>query len=431
MAKRDFLQAKGFYLVTFLLILFSMQPLNLFGQEEKPEKASNIIEIKDNLISLDVKDTDLSEVLKEIEKRTGIKITIGKELIGKKITKSFKNLDVERALRIILGEDYVFVFLKDPTTKDKFVLKEVKAGAAIGSELSKGKMITIEIAYGKGKEEVGAFNAGEGAMGGPSAFAFDDKGNIYIADALNNRIQIFSRHGEYISSIPLKKDTGICDMYVDKHGFVYIYDCGGGVVKKIYQYKKDGSISASIDFDSSGWNVYIAPMDIINNNIYIDTCDHSNGCGYFLVGKIINGQLIAATDEELKKPVEKGYGLISGQKYKFTKFIKGEMAEFEIIGGDGTSRIVSFPLKDVFSLEFFGEDEKGNFYLKTNREKDDKLIVEIHKFTASGDYLSTIQMPESKIYFWSVKNYDLSENGTIYRFLPEEDKLRLQIFPTE
>lgn len=70
------------YLVVFLL-LFILQPFNLFGQEAKSETTSKV-EIKDNLVSAELKDADLSEVLKEIEKRSGVKIKIVKELEGKR-----------------------------------------------------------------------------------------------------------------------------------------------------------------------------------------------------------------------------------------------------------------------------------------------------------------------------------------------------------
>ncbi|MDA8242433.1 MAG: hypothetical protein M0Z67_18940 [Nitrospiraceae bacterium] len=81
MRNKGFLKTKGFYVVIFLLILFILYPLDLFGQEENPEKALKV-EIKDNLVSVNVEDADLSEVLNEIGKRIGVKVTVGRELVG-------------------------------------------------------------------------------------------------------------------------------------------------------------------------------------------------------------------------------------------------------------------------------------------------------------------------------------------------------------
>lgn len=69
-------------------------------------------------------------------------------------------------------------------------------------------------------------------------------------------------------------------------------------------------------------------------------------------------------------------------------------------------------------------------FIKTDRDDENKrLVSEMHKLTAEGDYLDTNQMPDSDISYWSVKNYSISEDGTMYLFSPEKDKLRLNIFP--
>ncbi|MDH5768013.1 MAG: hypothetical protein OEZ31_03535, partial [Nitrospirota bacterium] len=260
MVKRNFLTPYGVYLITVVLVLFIMYPLQLFGQGGNPEHI-NKIEIKDNLISVDLQDADLPDVLKEIEKGTGIKITIAKELVGQKITAQFENLDVESALKnILIGQYYVLIFSQDPMAKDEQTLKEVKAGGpAIGSKTLKGGISTIDIPYGSGKGEVGAFSGPEGSSRGPLSFNVDDEGNIYICDTVNERIQIFSTNGIYQSTIPLKKGTIATDIAVDKKGFVYILDY---TVSKLYQYDKTGEIIATIGVDVSRWGS-VAPMHII------------------------------------------------------------------------------------------------------------------------------------------------------------------------
>ncbi len=410
------------YLVVFLF-LFVLQPFNLFGNE-----ANFKIEIADGLISADIKDGDMAAVLKEIEKNTGVKIKIVKELEGKKVTLSFMNLDIENALRRILSDNYVFVFSKDPKSKKEYVLKEViTVSDAFGSKISKAKMITKEIAYGKGKGEIGAVDEGEGALIGPKSFAVDDEGNIYILDTVNNRIQIFSLSGDYLSNIPLKKGIFAEDIAVDKQGLIYIYD---GMIGELYQYDKNGNVINKILVDEKRWQGR-GEMHIRNNKIYVDASDQTNMLREFLVAEIIDSSLIVQRDEELKKPLDKGYGE-SGKRYKFKNFIKGENVEVEIMDRDSTSsKTVSFSLEGIDSIEFFGEDQNQNFYIKTNSEEDGKLIMEVHKFNANGDYINTIQMPKGDINFWSIKNYSIGKDGTIYQFLPEKDKLKLNIFNGE
>jgi len=431
---------KSYFVISFIafVLIFILHPLNLFGQETKQEMVSKV-DINNNLISAELKDADLPEVLKEIEKGTGVKISIVKEFEGKKVTASFKDLDAESALRKLLGNNYVFVFTKDTAKKDKYVLKEVMtANDAFGSKISKGKMITKEIAYGNGKEEVGAMRGGEGANMGPKSFAVDDKGNIYICDTVNGRVQVFSSDGSYLFTISLKghavyEDKGrrvysnlIEDIAVDKYGFVYIYDD----LRKLYQYDKNGNIVTSIDVDKGHHWKTSGNLHIVNDNIYIDTCA-SDMCGYFLEGKIIDGLFTPPTNAEQKQLIEKGaYGL-SGKRYLFGTTDSNE-GEIDIINTSGTTKKISFPLKkDALLTRFLGEDEKGNLFIESQRYEDGKHAVEVHKLNANGDYLGSTLTPESDVFFVPNKEYSVSKEGTVYQFQPEKDKLRINIFPIE
>ncbi len=430
MGNKEFLKTKSFYLVTFLLVLFILHPMNILGKEENPENTYTI-EIKDNLITVDVEDADLSEVLKEIEKGTGVKITIGKELIGKKITAQFEDLDIESALKEILNRSdshYVLTFLQDPENKEKFILKEVKAeGDIIGSRPLKVKMVTVDIPYGSGKGEVGAFDEGEGALMGPKSFAVDDKGNIYICDTVNSRVLIFSSGGKYLSTIPIITEGMAEDIVIDSSGFVYIYDNLG----KLLQYDKNGNFVNKINIDESRLGGG-GTMHIINNEIYIYACDYSTCRDFIIGGTLSNNVLVSPSTEELKNLKDKGKQGLSGKKY-MTGLKRFEKGELEIKDKDSTTlKSMSFPLKEILSIKFLGEDKRENLFIKTERDDENKkLVVEVHKFNTDGDYLNTIQMPESNICFWSLKNYEVNKEGTIYEFSPEKEKLRLNIFPGE
>lgn len=426
MEKRGLLKTKGFYVVTFLFILFILHPLNLLGQQaEKPVKPPKV-EVKDSLITVDVEDAEISDVLKAIEKGTGIKITIAKELIGEKVTASFQNLDVESALKDILrNQYYVLTFTQDPANKEKRIPKEVKAGGpAIGSKLLERTIITKEIPYGKGKEDVGSIDEGEGALTGPQSFAVSDKGEIYICDTVNKRVQIFLPNGGYLSTISLQKGTFAQDIAVDKSGFIYVYDR-----VKLYQYDRKGNIVTSVDVNESRWGGG-GIMHIINNEIHIYACD-SITCGDFIIGRIFfNNVLVGPSVEESKRFKEEGRQGLSGRKY-MTRLKRFEEGKMEIKEKDGTtSKTVVFPLREIVSTEFLGEDSKGNAYVKTERNDENKeLVVDVHEFDKNGNYLNTFRMPAGKFHFWSAKHVLVSKDGTIYYFRPEKDKLTINILP--
>jgi len=429
MGHKEFSQTKGFYLVALMLVVFILHPLNLFAEDKQLEKTFKV-EIKDKLSSVDVQDAELSEVLKKIENRTGTLISIGKELTGKKITAQFENLDIESALKEILRDNYyVLTFEQDPKNKEKRILKEVKAGGPIiGSKPLKGRLISLDIPYGNGKGEVGAIKGEEGSSVGPPSFAVDNAGNIYILDTVNNRVQICSTDGKYQSTVLLQKDTFASDIAVDKYGSIYIYDRS---VRKLYQYEKNGNIVTSIDIDESRWGGG-GTMHIIDNEIYIYACD-SNTCGDFIVGRtLFDNLLVGSSVEETKRFKEKGKGGLSGKKYMTG--LKGfEKGELEIKEKDSPiSKRMSFPLSRIFSIGYLGEDKKGNVYLETIQNDENKdIAVEVHKFDVDNDYHGTITMPKSHVFIAPIKDYFVSQEGVVYRFRPEENKLRLQIFFTE
>jgi hypothetical protein len=45
----------------------------------------------------------------------------------------------------------------------------------------------------------------EGASRGPKSFAVGDKGEIYVCDTVNGRVQVFSREGSFLLTISLRE----------------------------------------------------------------------------------------------------------------------------------------------------------------------------------------------------------------------------------
>ena len=120
-------------------------------------------------------------------------------------------------------------------------------------------MVSIEIPYGSGKGEIGVSFGGEGAIIGPRAFAVDDKGNIYVYDTLNNRVQIYSPNGQYQSTVPLKEEySGMFrDMVVDNSGFIYLFDG-----QMLYQYDPKGNVRSLTGVDRGGRGIGGGDMHI-------------------------------------------------------------------------------------------------------------------------------------------------------------------------
>lgn len=435
----EYRQAVVFFLICCAIILVAKSS---YAGEQDPFlnsphakfTGSAKVEVKDNLVTADIEDADISEVLNEIEKGTGTKITIGQTLMGKKVTTKFEDKDVEDALREILrGYYYVLLYKHDPNDKKKKELIEVEAkGDVIGSKPLKGKLITVDIPYGKGTGEVRAVKESEGGSIGPRSFAVDGEGKIYICDTWNGRVQVFSTSRGFLFSIPLKEDTFASDIVVDDRGFIYIYDGG---VQKLYQIDKNGKVVAFINVESP--RGVLLPLHYANNAIYFIDCD-ANHCEYFVIGRILFNNLLVgpSAEERLQRSPGQDQSTLrtSGRKYEGRRFVQGYNTQLDIIEKDGlTSKMLSLPAEEgILHGNLNIEDAKGNLYFARTYLKDNYQLWYIDKFDAAADYIGTAQIPSgSGFQFWAAKDFVLGKTGHLYRFTPGEKNLTLHIFLNE
>ena len=419
------------FVVVWLSAFFILLPFSLNAQEAPPQKPHKI-EVKDGRLNVHVEDEDLSDVLKEIEKVTGVKVTISKELKGKKVSAIFENKDVEGALREVLrGYYYISIYSHDPANKEKKTLTEVKAkGDVIGSKQLKGKLITVEIPYGKGTGAVRAARESEGGSISPRSFAVDGEGKIYICDTWNGRVQVLSSTGAFLFIIPLRDDIFAEDIVVDERGYLYIYD---GSVRKLYQVDKSGKVVTSVDVDNH--RGVMLPLHFINNVIYFDNCDAEH-CDHFVIGRVLfDSFLVGPSEEEGVKPYQEqknGALTYSGKRYAARRFINGYNMQIDIIDKDGlTSKMLSLPAEGLLMNHFLGEDIKGNMHFIRARAEYEYQLYDVDKFDAEANYIGSAKVPSDHLEFWTAREIELNKNGNIYCFIPGEKKLTLHIFLTE
>ena len=377
------------------------------------------IEYQQGRVTAEIENVTLETVLSEVAKQTAIKVNIlDKSLAGKEVTLSIQDAEPEQFFKVLLGENYVFSFEQTFAGK-RPMLREIWVVSK--SLRPSGRTInTKEISYGSGRENIGAIRAGEGANIGPASFTVDLKRNIYVCDTVNKRIQILSPEGKFLSAIQLKGQSPE-DIGIDKNGFLYVYDAEG----KLYQYDSTGNPVSELSIDETRWESR-GPMHIVDNKVYVV----GNGSGDVLIARIENGQLAPVSEQELQEPLQDGFLGQSGKRYITSLIDNGNGTAIEVIERDGTKSLRFIPVQEILSIQFLGEDSKGNSYMKTEANTDAGISVQISRFDANGSYLDTVPIPEHRYDFGAVKYVTIGEDGTLYQMMPAKDKLIIRSFLT-
>lgn len=215
------------------------------------------------------------------------------------------------------------------------------------------------------------------------------------------------------------------DIAVDRHGLIYIYDGSD----YLYQYDKEGNVIGLIQMDVTPWRIS-GNLEIINDEIYIGVCGENKWCGDMLLAKILpDKSFVGLTDKEKRdqNPKEKQRGFPSGRKMlRKSEILRQEFTLEE--KNSATSKLLSFSRRVIKYMDLMGEDGKGHLYIKTGRDELNDEVTEVQKFNAEGEYRTTFQMPKGFINSGAVKYYLITKDGTLYDFLPQEDKLRITVF---
>ena len=88
--------------------------------------------------------------------------------------------------------------------------------------------------------KTGKFGAEEGEFNYPKGLSLDKKGNVYVADSLNLRVQIFNRQGEFVRVVDLKDKasdlTELTGISLSSGGHLFVADRSG----QVFKFSRDG-----------------------------------------------------------------------------------------------------------------------------------------------------------------------------------------------
>ena len=111
------------------------------------------------------------------------------------------------------------------------------------TDIKENKMFSFSL-EGEKLLEIGGPGSEDGKFIAPNAVAVDDKGNIYVTDSGNNRVQMFDEKGKFLRSINGSEDGKGNPLFlnprgvaVDSEGLIYIVN---NLSHNIYAYDQDG-----------------------------------------------------------------------------------------------------------------------------------------------------------------------------------------------
>ena len=117
----------------------------------------------------------------------------------------------------------------------------------------------------------------EGELNGPSGIAFDSDENLFVADHMNNRIQKFTKDGNYIFSFGDKGQDALnmpWGVFVSGDGFVYAADWGND---RIVKYDSSGDFIRSFGSRGSRKGQFKNPSGVaVDKEGYIYVTDWGN-----------------------------------------------------------------------------------------------------------------------------------------------------------
>ncbi len=163
--------------------------------------------------------------------------------------------------------------------------------------------VIISGGWGDGADSFGRGAGPEGREGGPTSFAVDAAGHIYVADTYNHRVKVFDPEGRLLRQFRvgdgLDHEPTLDDLAVTDEGHIYLADNAGGVILK---YDPQGRLLATLRIGdktpAGGMRRIEALAPAPGGGLYVLSVTLSSD-GY--LGTI---QLFSGNDTLLKTPVE-------------------------------------------------------------------------------------------------------------------------------
>ena len=364
------------------------------------------------MVTLRADGVPLEKVLEELSRRAGFELFLYAPA-GESVTAEFREVPLEKALGRLLP-NHGFLFRRGAEGGFSLRAVAVVPGGVRDREGGFAFRRVARLPYGSEAGEVGRVDIPGVQRQGPQSFAPGPGGDIYLADTVNRRLQVFGPDGEPAREIPLPFAPR--DIAVSGEGEVFVLDDPGRTIVRV---GPDGERREDISLPGG----LAARLDLIRSsgeNLILRTRE---GGEYELPGPEFPVPAI------LEKPgaSPRGSRLASGEFCRVRK-VSGEEAEVAIIGPEGEVKdTISVPFERLASISFLGAERSGDIYLQVERVRPGGVGVdlEVLVMNSAGIMVDKIENVPNNYSNWTSRLLQLDPRGDVYQMLPSPEAVEL------
>jgi len=259
------------------------------------------------------------------------------------------------------------------------------------------------VSYGAGENELGIEALKETPRLGPCAFSVN-AGKIYILDAVNSAVKVFSREkGRVESAIAVE---GVYDdLMVNGQGELFLLDPGTPRLLKIGQ-SQDKSFST------------LPPKIALQPGVL-------GRIGPDVAVRIEGRETYDPKTGEHSAGIRSRQGLIL--KVQYLDSNAGAVDIFDSYSRQARSIVLRRP--QLASIDFLAEDERGCLYLQLEYILSETRVgLEVAKLNKEGETVAVLPIPENDYFVWTSRLLFVDEAGWIYQVLPQRERVKVNVW---
>jgi hypothetical protein len=266
----------------------------------------------------------------------------------------------------------------------------------------------VRASFGSGPDDLGHVIPEEAAPEGPMSFALGSKGEIYVLDQLNVRIQVF-RDKKSIETIPIPDSADFRDIDVTKDGKIVLLD--NMLQKKVYLLDAKGKVLKELALE--GRNIPSA------DRVYGVYCREDgmwDGIWVEAEGRSVRIADLAG------KPDPQRISVIGWFTYRGTRLLRaeviGDVTAAVHISEENKTRWKDFRLvfnMPVSSLELVNTDQADDIFVVASLCEESKCTNVALILNLEGKEKKRINMFVSHRIEQTFRNFRVSPDGKIYQ----------------